>query len=317
MAIVKSVCISEVRGTKKKPVDSVRLIKDWGIEGDAHAGTWHRAVSLLSYEKFEEACERFREAGAAQLSPGDFAENIMVSGMDFAKLPIGIRFRCGDAVLRMTQIGKECHADCEIRKITGDCIMPREGVFAVVEEGGIVKPGDAFGVLPTVAVVTVSDSGAAGLREDKAGPVIVSAMEELGYKVGETHIVSDDRAELAALLAEIADENRAQLILTTGGTGFSPRDNTPEATQDVCEKMVPGIPEAMRAYSMRITPRGMLSRSAAGIRKSTLIINLPGSPKAVRENLEAVTPALTHGIEILVGAAVNCAAPEDPGHTDR
>ncbi len=310
MATVEAVCISEVRGTKKHQVDSITLVKDYGIEGDAHAGNWHRAVSLLSYQKFEAACSRFREAGFGALQPGDFAENIMVDGIDFAKLPVGIRFRCGSAVLRMTQIGKECHADCEIRRLTGDCIMPREGVFAVVEEGGVIRPGDAFGILPTVAVITVSDSGAAGDREDKAGPVIVEAMEKLGYQVGETHVVSDDRKPLADLMAQIADENRAQLILTTGGTGFSPRDNTPEATMDIAEKSVPGIPEAMRAYSMRITPRGMLSRGAAAIRGRTLIINLPGSPKAVRENLDAVIPALTHGIEILTGAAANCAQPE-------
>ena len=311
MPTVKSICISEVRGTRKKQIEQAMLVKDWGIEGDAHAGNWHRAVSLLSYEKFEEACERFQTAGYKALDPGDFAENIMVSGIDFAKLPVGIRFRCGNAVLRMTQIGKECHADCDIRRITGDCIMPREGVFAVVEEGGTIRPGDAFGILPTAAVITVSDSGAKGEREDKAGPEIVRAMEGLGYKIGEKYIVSDDREGLAKLMAEIADEGRAQLILTTGGTGFSPRDNTPEATMDIAEKMVPGIPEAMRAYSMTITPRGMLSRGMAAIRKRTLIVNLPGSPKAVRENLEVLLPSLGHGIEILVGAAANCAAPEN------
>ena len=310
MGNVMSVCISEVRGTKKKQIDKAVLVKDWGIEGDAHAGSWHRAISLLSYEKYEAAQQRFAEAGFKALQPGDFAENIMVSGIDFAKLPVGIRFRCGSAVLRMTQIGKECHADCEIRRLTGDCIMPREGVFAVVEQGGEIRPGDEFGVLPTVAVITVSDSGAKGEREDKAGPVIVDVMKQMGYFVGETHLVSDDRQPLADLMAQIADENRAQLILTTGGTGFSPRDTTPEATTDIAERLVPGIPEAMRAYSMRITPRGMLSRGTAALRKSTLIINLPGSPKAVRENLEAVTPALTHGIEILVGVASNCAVSE-------
>ena len=135
-------------------------------------------------------------------------------------------------------------------------------------------------------------------------------MEGLGYKVGETHVVSDDREGLAKLMAEIADGGRAQLILTTGGTGFSPRDNTPEATMDIAEKPVPGIPEAMRAYSMTITPRGMLSRGTAAIRKRTLIVHLPGSPTAVRENLEVLLPALGHGIEILTGAAANCAAPE-------
>ncbi|MCR4805790.1 MAG: MOSC domain-containing protein [Clostridia bacterium] len=310
MGIVKAVCISEVRGTKKHSVKEIRFVPNWGIEGDAHAGNWHRAVSLLSFEKFEAARQRFAEAGFPALQPGDFAENILVEGIDFAKLPVGIRFRCGSAVLRMTQIGKECHADCEIRRLTGDCIMPREGVFAVVEEGGTIRAGDAFGILPTVAVITVSDSGAAGMREDKAGPEVVRMMEQIGYIVGETHIVSDDRENLANLMAQIVDENRAQLILTTGGTGFSPRDNAPEATMDIVERPVPGIPEAMRAYSMRITPRGMLSRSAAGIRRRTLIINLPGSPKAARENLEAVIPALNHGIEILVGAATNCAAAE-------
>ena len=310
MPKIESICISEVRGTRKKQIEQATLVKGWGIEGDAHAGNWHRAVSLLSYEKFEQACARFEAAGYKALDPGDFAENIMVSGIDFAKLPVGIRFRCCGAVFRMTQIGKECHADCEIRRLTGDCIMPREGVFAVVEEGGIIRPGDAFGILPTAAVITVSDSGAKGEREDKAGPVIVEAMEGLGFKVGETHVVPDDREGLAALMADIADEGRAQLILTTGGTGFSPRDNTPEATQDVAEKMVPGIPEAMRAYSMTITPRGMLSRGTAAIRKRTLIVNLPGSPKAVRENLEILLPALGHGIEILAGAATNCAVPE-------
>ena len=108
-------------------------------------------------------------------------------------------------------------------------------------------------------------------------------------------------------MAQIADEDRAELILTTGGTGFSPRDCTPEATEDICERRVPGIPEAMRAYSMQFTGRAMLSRQAAGIRKGTLIVNLPGSPKAVRECLEYILPHLGHGIDILRGDASNCA----------
>ena len=308
MPKLESICISEVRGTAKKQVERATLVKDWGIEGDAHAGTWHRAVSLLSFERFEAARARFAEANLRGLQPGDFAENLMVCGIDFARLPVGIRFRCGDAVLRMTQIGKECHTDCEIRRTAGECIMPKEGVFAVVEEGGEIRVGDAFGILPSVAVITVSDSAAKGERTDEAAPLIVEAMKTLGYRVCETHIVSDDKQNLADLMASIADGNRAQLILTTGGTGFSPRDNTPEATLQIAERVVPGIPEAMRAHSMRITPRGMLSRAAAGIRKQTLIVNLPGSPKAVRETLEVLLPVLDHAIEILTGAATNCAA---------
>ena len=307
MGKVMSVAISERRGTTKKNIEKATLIKDYGIQGDAHAGSWHRAVSLLSYEKMEAFNKNDK---GIRVGYGDFAENIVVSGIDFAKLPVGVRFRCGEVILRMTQIGKECHNDCEIRRLTGDCIMPREGVFAVVENGGDIAVGDDFEIIPSVAVITVSDSSSKGEREDKAGPVIARAMESLGYMVIETHVVSDDREPLAKLMAEIADSGRAQLILTTGGTGFSPRDNTPEATMDIAEKAVPGIPEAMRAYSMQITPRAMLSRAAAAIRKRTLIVNLPGSPKAVRENMEVLLPALGHGVEILIGAAVNCAAPD-------
>ena len=147
MGKVMSVCISEVRGTKKKQIEKAVLVKDWGIEGDAHAGSWHRAVSLLSYEKYEAAQKRFAEAGFKALQPGDFAENIMVSGIDFAKRPVGIRFRCGSTVLRMTQIGKECHSGCEIRKLVGTCIMPKKGVFCRILSGGTVRPGDSFEVV--------------------------------------------------------------------------------------------------------------------------------------------------------------------------
>lgn len=120
-------------------------------------------------------------------------------------------------------------------------------------------------------------------------------------------VLPDDRKMLSERMAEIADSGTAELILTTGGTGFSPRDITPEATEDIIDRRVPGIPEAMRAYSMTITKRAMLSRSTAGIRKKTLIINLPGSPKAVKESLEYIIDALGHGIEIMTGEAGNCA----------
>ena len=158
-----------------------------------------------------------------------------------------------------------------------------------------------------VAIITSSDSGYAGQREDLSGSVIAQIVEAYGYEVSERILLPDDRQQLAAAMAAIADEGKAQLILTTGGTGFSMRDCMPEATMDVVERIVPGIPEAMRAYSMQLTRRAMLSRAAAGIRKSTLIINLPGSPKAVRECLEYIIPELSHGLEILTGEATNCA----------
>lgn len=137
MGVIKGICISEKRGTAKHEIEEAILAKDWGIQGDAHAGHWHRQVSLLSYEKIEE----FRKKGA-DIELGAFGENLIVSGYDFRNLAVGTRFQCGGAVLEMTQIGKECHSHCEIYKRMGECIMPREGVFAIVLHGGTIRKGD-------------------------------------------------------------------------------------------------------------------------------------------------------------------------------
>ena len=137
MGVIKGICISEKRGTAKHEIEEAILAKDWGIQGDAHAGHWHRQVSLLSYEKIEE----FRKKGA-DIELGAFGENLIVSGYDFRNLAVGTRFQCGEAVLEMTQIGKECQSHCEIYKRMGECIMPREGVFAIVLHGGTIRKGD-------------------------------------------------------------------------------------------------------------------------------------------------------------------------------
>ena len=158
-----------------------------------------------------------------------------------------------------------------------------------------------------VAIITASDSGYAGQREDKSGPAIREMVTVAGFAAVHAVMLPDDREMLAGEMRRICDAGAADLILTTGGTGFSPRDCTPEATEDVLERRVPGIPEAMRYLSLQITPRAMLSRATAGIRGKTLIVNLPGSPKAVRECLDYILPALTHGLDILTGAAGNCA----------
>lgn len=156
-------------------------------------------------------------------------------------------------------------------------------------------------------VLTVSDSSFNGVREDLSGPEIEKILTEAGYELADRAILPDERELLAKKMQEISDNDEADLLLTTGGTGFSPRDITPEATSDVIERAVPGIPEAMRYYSLQITPQAMLSRATAGIRKGTLIINLPGSPKAVKECLTSILPALDHGLKILKGVANNCA----------
>lgn len=159
----------------------------------------------------------------------------------------------------------------------------------------------------TAAVLTVSDRCFQGERLDEGGPLVARLLEEAGYQVLESVLVPDEKDRIEAVLRRLADEKRVHLLVTTGGTGFSLRDVTPEATLSVCERLTPGIPEAMRAASMRITPRAMLSREAAGIRGGTLIVNLPGSPKAAKENLEAVLPTLAHGLEMLSGRPADCA----------
>lgn len=139
MGVVKAVCTSNIKGIQKTEQDAIELKSDWGIEGDAHGGPWHRQVSLLSYEQIE----AFKARGA-DVGHGSFGENIVVEGFDLKSLPIGTRFACGDAVLELTQVGKQCHAHCAIYHQVGDCIMPREGVFCKVIEGGAIAPGDAI-----------------------------------------------------------------------------------------------------------------------------------------------------------------------------
>lgn len=309
MGIVKAINISEKRGTVKFSVEEARLVKDWGIEGDAHAGHWHRQVSLLSYEKIEE----FKARGA-QLEPGAFGENLIVEGFDFRSLPVGTIFRCNDVVLEMSQIGKECHTHCQIYKRMGECIMPTQGVFAEVLHGGIIRPGDEMAIDETLrdqrlkaAVITLSDKGAAGERKDESGPLIESLLKEQGYRIIESLLLADDQKRLETELIRLADARQADLILTTGGTGFSLRDVTPEATMAVATRNAPGIAEAIRAYSMQYTKRAMLSRGASVIRNHTLIVNLPGSPKAVKESMECVLPQLEHGIMLLRGSVSDCA----------
>ena len=306
---VKAVCISREKGTAKRPVEAGHFIKDFGIEHDAHAGKWHRQVSLLSYDKTEE----FNQKGAF-VADGDFGENLLVEGIDFKSLPVGTILKAGNVTLRMTQIGKECHSDCAIRRRVGDCIMPREGVFAEVLEGGEIRPGDEMSVeLPdperpfTAAVITLSDKGAKGERKDESGPAAAAMLEEAGYEVVETLILPDEPSLLKKELCRLADQRQVELIITSGGTGFSLRDRTPEATMDVADRNAPGIAEYIRMRSAEITDRAMLSRGVSVIRKGSLIINLPGSPKAVKESLGFILNALDHGLRILRGSVGECA----------
>lgn len=306
--IVEAFCISEKRGTEKHSIAEAKFIKDFGIEGDAHAGAWHRQVSLLSYDK---VLEFNAKGGNADI--GAFGENVLVSGLDFKNLPVGTILKCGDVILEMTQIGKECHSHCTIFHRVGDCIMPREGVFAVVLQGGVLKKGAVMTAeLPEIdaplraAVMTLSDKGFAGERVDESGPKAVAMLEEAGYKIVETLLLPDAQKKIERELIRLADSRQVDLIITTGGTGMAVRDCTPEATLAVATRNVPGIAEAIRAGSMAITKRAMLGRGVSVLRNNTLIVNLPGSVKAVEESLALVLPELEHGLRVLKGSAKEC-----------
>lgn len=340
---IVALCISEARGTVKHAVPQVKLIKDYGIEGDAHAGHWHRQVSLLSAEQVEAfnqliACSNTQILEKAKLAtldakesdniaePGEtekaiiepaiegtFGENILVSGIDLRQLPVGSTLTAGAVILKLSQIGKECHSHCQIFHRVGDCIMPREGVFATVEQGGVLTLGMPITVhLPAAdaplraAVVTLSDKGSRGERVDTAGPSAAELLAAAGYEVVEQVLLPDVQAKIERELKRLADSRQVDLIITTGGTGMAPRDVTPEATLAVATRSVPGIAEAIRAGSLAITKRAMLSRGVSVLRNSTLIVNLPGSKKAVEEALEIVLPVLEHGIRLAKGTDGEC-----------
>lgn len=309
MGKVIAVCTSDRKGIQKNDVQSAYFEKNWGLQNDAHAGKWHRQVSLLSADKIE----AFKARGA-DVTPGAFGENLVVEGFDFRALPVGTLLRCGAVLLEMTQIGKECHTHCAIYHKMGECIMPTEGVFARVLEPGTISVGDEMVIEKRktprpwqAAVITLSDKGSRGERRDESGPAIVKRLEESGYEVVEQILLSDDPAALKNTLIRLCDQRQLDLILTTGGTGFGLRDTTPEATMAVAERNVPGIAEMMRAESMRITKHAMLSRAASVIRGKTLIINLPGSPRACMENMDVFMDTIPHGLGLLRNEVFDCA----------
>lgn len=303
MAEIIAVSTSLNKGERKKNIGEGLLLKDLGLEGDAHAGFAHRQVSLLA----DESISKMRDQGL-EVGPGDFAENLTTLGIDLVNLPVGTRLKVGkEAVLRVTQIGKECHNRCAIYYQAGDCVMPREGIFAEVLLDGIVRVNDLIKTRPSYrfGVITASDKGSVGEREDLSGPAIAEILKPWGDVV-ETVIVPDEKDQLVSAMQELVAQG-LDALFTTGGTGLSPRDVTPEATLSVIDRQVPGIAEAIRRETAAATPKAMLSRAVAGISASTLIVNLPGSPKAVAECLAVLTPVLDHALETVSGKGGECA----------
>lgn len=309
---IRAVCVSERRGTEKKEVPSAVLVEGEGIQGDAHAGKWHRQVSILSGSHIDD----FNRRGAG-VKNGDFGENIIIDGLDCTLFPVGTILATGDGSnppkLRVTQKGKECHAHCNIYKRMGECIMPHRGIFTEVLSGGVVKKGDpVFIEYPgpdrpfRTAIVIISDKASSGERADTTGPEAENILTVNGYEVMETVVIPDERERLRMELIRLCDGREADLVITCGGTGFSPRDITPEVTGEVADRNAPGIAEYMRMRSMELTDRAMLTRGVSAVRGQSLIVNLPGSPKAVEECLGFILKPLEHGLKVLRNEVSEC-----------
>ena len=296
---VVSVNISSKKGTIKTPVPDIALTP-LGIDGDAHAGKWHRQISLLGFESIE----KFEKQTGKKINCGEFAENITTTGMDLYKARPLDRFIIGKAELEITQIGKECHgSNCEIFKEVGNCIMPKEGIFCRVIKHGSIKAGDEVIYQPrviTVKVITLSDRAASGFYTDRSGPRVIELMEDyfssIGYPVKIEHsIIGDDKDYLHNMLLKCRDL-QIDVVITTGGTGISPRDITPDTVKMLLDKEIPGIMESIRIKYGQQNQSALLSRSIAGVMGHSLVFTLPGSVQAVSEYLEEITKGLKHMI---------------------
>ena len=299
---VVSVNISEKKGTIKVPVPQIEL-NELGVANDAHAGDWHRQVSLLA----DESVQRFTHAAGRKINYGEFAENITTKGLELVNTHPLDRLTIGDVELEITQIGKECHGtSCAIFKEVGNCVMPKEGIFARVLKNGIVKAGDQVNYYPRVykvLVITLSDRASRGEYSDRSGPRIEQLLDSFfenmkwAYAV-ERKLIPDDAAALKALLEE-AKLAETDIVITTGGTGIGPRDITPDVVKSLLDKEIPGVMELIRFKYGTLKPNALLSRAVAGVMKRTLVYTLPGSVKAVEEYMTEITPTLRHSIYML------------------
>lgn len=294
---VMSVNISSEKGTIKTPVSDIKLTS-LGAEGDAHAGKWHRQISLLGLESIE----KFEQQTGKKINCGEFAENITTTGMILYNTRPLDRFIIGEAELEVTQIGKECHgSNCSIFKEVGNCIMPKEGIFCRVLKNGSIKAGDEVIYQPrviTIKVITMSDRASSGIYTDRSGPLVIELLEtyftSISYPVNIEHtIIGDDKDHLHNLLLNCRDK-KFDIVITTGGTGISPRDITPDIVKTLLDKEIPGIMESIRMKYGEQKPAALLSRSIAGVMGHSLVFTLPGSVRAVNEYLEEITKGLKH-----------------------
>jgi len=294
---IRSLNLSDKKGEVKTPVPEARFTLE-GMQGDAHAGPWHRQVSLLAAESIR----KYEDATDARVPDGGFGENITTEGFALHYARPMDRFVCGDLVLELTQVGKKCHGNrCAIYKNTGECIMPDEGIFCRVMQEGNLRVGDQLAYVPrtfTLRVITLSDRASVGIYPDRSGPAILEEMErwfeDKKLKHSSSSLILPDDAEAFSRDLESAIQDGVDLIFTTGSTGLGSRDMAPEVASQHMEVQIPGIMELIRVKHGMVNPNAALSRSLAGKSGKTLIFVLPGSTRAVREYMEEILKSLWH-----------------------
>jgi molybdenum cofactor synthesis domain-containing protein len=301
---VISVNISKKKGTRKHPVEKI-TITEAGVMEDAHAGDWHRQVSLLAMESIE----KFSKEAKRKIPFGEFAENITTQGIELPRCHVFDRFRIGETELELTQIGKECHGTaCAIFKEVGNCVMPKEGVFCRVLKTGGIKPNDRIVYVPKVFrvfIITLSDRASAGMYEDRSGPKIreiLNSFFSARNQRFEIHnvLIPDDADALQKLLIQHKNDG-TDFIFTTGGTGIGERDITVETVSRMLDKQLPGIMELIRVKYGMEKPNVLLSRGVAGTMGKTMVYTLPGSVNAVTEYLCEITKTMEHALFMLHG----------------
>lgn len=294
---VISVNISEKKGEIKLPVSKI-VLNSQGVVGDAHAGDWHRQVSILGKESFD----AFKTLSGRMPAWGEFAENITTEGMEVFKTHPGDRFTCGKVVLEVTQIGKKCHGDgCAIFREVGTCVMPKEGIFTRVISSGTIVPGDTLEFHPKqykALVVTLSDRASSGVYEDISGPKLVKRVEsyfaDLGLNVEVNYLVIPDDKHVLTDVLKDAKREEVNVVFTTGGTGVGVRDITPDVVRRMLDKEIPGIMELIRVKYGSDKPNALLSRGVVGLMGETFVYTLPGSVKAIDEYMDEITKTLYH-----------------------
>ena len=298
MGKIKSIYTGSRKGKLKKRVSQVSLKKNYGIIGDAHAGAGKRQISLLAEESIARLRGRDEKIGI-----GNLMENLRTTGIELTSLLVGTKLEVGRTVLlEISEIGKHSSKPIKVFAMPEGCLLPLNGVFAKVLKGGTIREEDKIEIVAdtlTCGILIISDRSSRGERPDKTGPLVKECLNELKITSVRYGIIPDEKEYISLVLVTWVDQGGVDLILTSGGTGFFSRDVTPEATRRILDKDAGGLSEMMRTEGAKSTKRAYLSRGVAGIRKKTLIINLPGNPQGARESLKIVSPILSHGIEVM------------------